>query len=280
MAEPTSITLADEIRENMYPEEFNLSIQDRMYRWLAEGGASGGGGGGGGEVTAPVTLTSTAVGMIPLTTKGMAGQTGNLLETRDSTNAVHVAIGAGDKRVYGNGQLLLGVAPGGSPLVNIIPGEVVIGAWGCLKEMDGSGTWPSVRAIAGDVTNVALAVQGKASQTGDLLQMRDSADAVMSSVDKAGGWIQKINAQTGTTYTPVAADSGRLVTMNNAGASTFTVPQDSAAAITIGAYIDVMQLGAGQVTVVQGTGATLRNLRCHSEGSRTVQSARRSEDRC
>jgi hypothetical protein len=69
---------------------------------------------------------------------------------------------------------------------------------------------------------------------------------------------QIINAQTGTTYTPVASDAGKLITLSNAAAITLTVPQDSDATIAVGTYIDLSQLGVGQVTIVAGTGATLR----------------------
>jgi hypothetical protein len=69
---------------------------------------------------------------------------------------------------------------------------------------------------------------------------------------------QTVNAQTGTTYTLVTADAGKLVTLNNGSAITLTVPQDSDATIAVGTYIDLYQLGAGQVTVAAGTGATLR----------------------
>lgn len=69
---------------------------------------------------------------------------------------------------------------------------------------------------------------------------------------------QSVNAQTGTTYTLVAGDAGKLVTLSNASAITLTVPQDSDATIAVGTYVDLMQLGAGQVTVAAGTGATLR----------------------
>lgn len=69
---------------------------------------------------------------------------------------------------------------------------------------------------------------------------------------------QSVNAQTGTTYTLVAGDAGKLVTLSNASAITLTVPQDSDATIAVGTYVDLYQLGAGQVTVVAGTGATLR----------------------
>ena len=69
---------------------------------------------------------------------------------------------------------------------------------------------------------------------------------------------QEVNAQTGTTYTLVAGDVGKLVTLSNASAITLTFPQDSDATIAVGAYGDLMALGAGQVTGVAGTGATLR----------------------
>lgn len=69
---------------------------------------------------------------------------------------------------------------------------------------------------------------------------------------------QPINAQTGTTYTLVAADAGKLVTLSNGSAVTLTLPQDSDATFAIGTYVDLYQLGAGQVTVAAGTGATLR----------------------
>lgn len=69
---------------------------------------------------------------------------------------------------------------------------------------------------------------------------------------------QGINAQTGTSYTLVASDAGKMVSLSNAAGITLSVPQDSAAAIAIGTYVDLYQLGAGQVTVAAGTGATLR----------------------
>jgi len=69
---------------------------------------------------------------------------------------------------------------------------------------------------------------------------------------------QAVNPQTGTTYTLVLGDAGKLITLSNAAAITVTLPQDSDVAIPVGAYLDLYQLGAGQVTVVAGTGATLR----------------------
>lgn len=62
------------------------------------------------------------------------------------------------------------------------------------------------------------------------------------------------NAQTGTTYTLVAADSGKLVTASNASAITITVPPS---VFSAGEQIHVQQIGAGQVTFSQGAGVTI-----------------------
>jgi len=65
------------------------------------------------------------------------------------------------------------------------------------------------------------------------------------------------NAQTGTTYTLVIADANKLVTLSNASAITMTVPPNSSVAFPIGARVDLAQIGAGQVTVAQGSGVTV-----------------------
>jgi hypothetical protein len=66
-----------------------------------------------------------------------------------------------------------------------------------------------------------------------------------------------INAQTGTTYTTVLADNGKLVTQSNASAITTTIPPNSSVAYPVGAQINVVQLGVGQVTFAQGAGVTI-----------------------
>ena len=66
-----------------------------------------------------------------------------------------------------------------------------------------------------------------------------------------------INAQTGTTYTTVLADNGKLVTLSNAGAIAVTIPPNSSVAYPVGAQINMAQLGAGQVTVSGGSGVTV-----------------------
>jgi len=63
-----------------------------------------------------------------------------------------------------------------------------------------------------------------------------------------------LNAQTGTTYTLVAGDSGKLVTLANASAITLTVPPS---VFAVGEQINIAQTGAGQVTFAQGAGVTI-----------------------
>ena len=68
-----------------------------------------------------------------------------------------------------------------------------------------------------------------------------------------------INAQTGTTYTTVLADDGKLITADNAASIALTIPPNSSVAYGIGTQINVMQLGVGVVTITAGAGVTLRS---------------------
>ena len=63
-----------------------------------------------------------------------------------------------------------------------------------------------------------------------------------------------INAQTGTTYTFVIGDSKKLVTADNAGAQTYTIPDNATTAFPVGTMISLKGIGAGAVSfIVDGT---------------------------
>ena len=62
------------------------------------------------------------------------------------------------------------------------------------------------------------------------------------------------NAQTGTTYTLVAADSGKLVTSSNAASIIITIPPSIFAA---GEQINVQSIGAGLTSFAAGSGVTI-----------------------
>jgi hypothetical protein len=66
-----------------------------------------------------------------------------------------------------------------------------------------------------------------------------------------------ISEETGTTYTLIAANAGQFMKMNNAAATTLTVPPNSSVAFDIGVTITVINYGAGQVTLTAGAGVTI-----------------------
>lgn len=66
-----------------------------------------------------------------------------------------------------------------------------------------------------------------------------------------------LNAQTGTTYTPVLTDGNNtLVTLSNAAAIATTIPTNASVAYPIGTQITFIQIGAGQVTISAVTPGT------------------------
>lgn len=67
------------------------------------------------------------------------------------------------------------------------------------------------------------------------------------------------NAQTGTTYTFVLSDSGKVVTANNASSQTYTIPPASSVAYATGTQITIIRKGAGAVAFAQGSGVTIRS---------------------
>lgn len=89
--------------------------------------------------------------------------------------------------------------------------------------------------------------------------IEDENGAVVYEVFPAGNTPQLINAQTGTSYTFVYADGGKLVTSNNAGANQFIVPTNANVPYPLGTHIDMTQLGAGQLTIAASGGVTVHN---------------------
>ena len=84
-----------------------------------------------------------------------------------------------------------------------------------------------------------------------------------------------INAQTGTTYSVVLSDDGKLITCDNASSIALTIVPNSSVAFGIGTQINVMQLGAGTVTITAGSGVTLR-----SDGSKLKTNAQYAVATC
>lgn len=122
--------------------------------------------------------------------------------------------------------------------------------------------WLSHAELAGlraEWTRVKSVVAG----TGITVDNTDPFNPVVAATGGGGGITDADvspvtpNDQTGTTYTFVAADRWRLVTCSNASAQTYTVPPNSSVAYPLGAALQIVQKGAGQVTVAPGSGVTL-----------------------
>jgi len=82
------------------------------------------------------------------------------------------------------------------------------------------------------------------------------------SVAIVGGTVQAsaalaIDAKTGTTYTFVLSDANNeLITASNASAQTYSIPTNASVAFPIGCQINIIQIGAGQVTIQAVTSGT------------------------
>ena len=65
------------------------------------------------------------------------------------------------------------------------------------------------------------------------------------------------NLQAVTAYTLLLSDAGKMITLNNAAAISLTIPANTSVAFPVGTRIDILQYGAGQVTV--GGSVTIRS---------------------
>ena len=73
------------------------------------------------------------------------------------------------------------------------------------------------------------------------------------------GEVTALQSQTGTTYTLVLSDKGKTYEGNNASAITLTIPPNADVPLPVKSYVNVVQMGAGQITITAGSGVTLRS---------------------
>ena len=131
----------------------------------------------------------------------------------------------------------------------------------------GTGTLTAT-AFAGALTgNVTGNASGTAATVTGASQSAITSVGTLTSVTVTGAVTAgsvvaplAINAQTGTTYTFVAADASKLVTASNGSAQTYTVPPNSGVAFDVGTAITVIGIGAGKVTLAEGSGVTINSL--------------------
>jgi hypothetical protein len=98
------------------------------------------------------------------------------------------------------------------------------------------------------------------------------ASKLGATLTNAGGKVnitRPVNQQTGTSYTVLSSDAGKLVTFDNASAVAVTLPQATTDGFTAGFSFTVQNIGAGIVTVTPATstinGAASLSI-AHNEG--------------
>lgn len=99
-----------------------------------------------------------------------------------------------------------------------------------------------------------------ANDQGDITGITTGTDSGLSGGVTSGTATLRLklefDAETGTTYTLVAANLNQLVTLDNASPITLTVPPS---VFSAGDVINIAQIGAGQVTLAQGAGVTINS---------------------
>jgi hypothetical protein len=123
---------------------------------------------------------------------------------------------------------------------------------------DTGPTGPTGASVTGPTgaTGEASTVTGPTGPTGPSVTGPTGAGGPTGAT---GTWdtVQPIEVKSDT-YTLVLGDAGKLIRCTKATAMSIIIPTNDAEAYSIGQRVDVMQYGAGQVTVSGDTGVTLR----------------------
>ncbi len=109
----------------------------------------------------------------------------------------------------------------------------------------------AIRTALGGVDTSMVDLKG--GTTGQVLSKASNTDMDFTWTEQDDTTLS-FNAQTGTTYTLVAADLGKLVTTSNASAVTVTIPPSVFAA---GNIINLQSIGVGLTSLAQGAGVTI-----------------------
>lgn len=163
-----------------------------------------------------------------LTINGISSQTGKALKINDNTGTQKFAVGVDGTITFPDGSTQATAAVGG---VTSVSGGNGITATG--------------------TTAVSLAINTLI--TADLTTAQTLTNKILTAPQINLG----INTQSGTTYTTVLADNGKLVTQTNGSAITTTIPPNASVAYPVGAQITFARFGTGSLTIQGGSGVTV-----------------------
>jgi hypothetical protein len=83
--------------------------------------------------------------------------------------------------------------------------------------------------------------------------------AIQTQIDAKADKTTTFNIQTGTSYTLVLSDAGKIIEMQSGSANVVNIPLNSSVAFPIGTEIQVLQFGAGQTTITPVSGVTTKS---------------------
>lgn len=170
---------------------------------------------------------------------------GGLTATKPTGSNLIQNVGKVGRSNVNNGEIVVMAIGRSNDVPNLTTGKFFIGS--ASNSVESAYTLPTSDGSA----NQVLATDGAGAVT-------FVTRATEAYVDTAANTLTE-NTQTGTTYTTVLTDAGKMITCNNASAITVTIPPNSSVAYEAGTVLSFIQKGAGQVTLSAGVGVTLNN---------------------
>ena len=164
-------------------------------------------------------------------------------------NSLSYAVGSiaiGNVTGLGTGVATFLATPSSSNLISAITDETGTGALVF-------GTSPTIATPTLTLSSTSSSTSGRIAfdATNDKLLVGDGSQVVEYAPSTL-----LLNAQTGTTYTFVLSDKDKLVTASNGSAQTYSIPTNASVAYPVGSRINIIAIGAGQVTINAVTPAT------------------------
>ena len=240
----------------------------------------------GGENTysASLSVTPLSTSTTGLVVRGITSQTSNLQEWQDSSGTALTSISTTGKLTITNtsasASLIEVLGSGSGTFVVSQTGGIITN--GGLSSIGGGSYFGGY----GGAGNVVVTVTGASGQTGDLQRWTNFAGTVLAKVDSSGS-IFTTTASAGVNTTQVATtafvktavdndnlniyitDSGpsrtlsandtyKVIEMTSSSSTTITIPNDASdSTFPIGSWIEIRQMGSGQVTVLATSPATV-----------------------
>ena len=168
---------------------------------------------------------------------------GGLTSTKPTGSNLIQNIGKVGRSNLNNGEIVVMAIGRSNDVPNLPTGKFFIGS--ASNTQESAYTLPTADGSA----NQVLATNG----AGAVSFVTRATEAY---VDTAANTLTE-NSQTGTSYTTVLADAGKMITCNNASAITVNIPRSTTVAYEAGTVLSFVQKGAGQITLTPISGVTL-----------------------